>query len=313
VRFLATVRDTGPMWSDGIDTWYAAHGRHDLPWRQTTDPWAVLVSELMLQQTSVARVLPRWERFVRRWPDPVSCASAPLEAVLREWQGLGYPRRARWLWLIAGRVSEGGWPDGEDGLRTLPGVGRYTARALLAFSDIGTDAGSPPPCDVNIGRVAARAALGREPHELAPSVLDRTIAGGRPRSLAVREYAYAMFDVGAIHCRAIPRCDTCALEAVCALRGNGTPVARRRGAPPYRGSLRELRGTILAAALADVQRDGAALVEAGMRVPGATAERCLEAVSGLIADGLLDPGRAVNPCPASSVAITAAALAPTRR
>jgi A/G-specific adenine glycosylase len=288
------------MWTDGIDTWYAAHGRHHLPWRQTTDPWAVLVSELMLQQTAVARVLPRWERFVQRWPDPASCAAAPLDAVLREWQGLGYPRRARWLWLIAGRVSETGWPAGEDGLRTLPGVGRYTARALLAFSDIGGDAGSPPPCDVNIGRVAARAAQGREPHQLAPSVLDRTIAAGRPHAMAVRDYAYAMFDVGALHCRATPRCVSCPLEAVCVLRGSGTSVARRRPAPPYRGSLRELRGTILAAALSDGRGHRAALVEAGMRVPGATAERCLEAVSGLIADGLLDPGRARGPGAAPS-------------
>ena len=283
------------MWSDGLDRWYAAHGRHDLPWRHTRDPWAVLVSEVMLQQTPVGRVLPRWETFLRLWPDPVSCAAAPLDAVLREWQGLGYPRRARWLWLIAGRVSSAGWPGDEDGLRSLPGVGRYTARALLAFSDIGGEATAPPPCDVNIGRVSARAALGREPHAVAATVLDRAIARGRPGSLTLRDYSYALFDVGALHCRASPRCDSCPLEAVCALRCSGTDAVRRAPAPAYRGSMRELRGTILAAALADGQRRGAALADAAMHLPGATAERCVDALRGLVADGLIDPGRGVAP------------------
>src|SRR5258707_8030026 len=95
-------------WTSGLSAWYAARGRHDLPWRHTRDPWAVLVSEVMLQQTSVARVLPRWHSFLERWPDPQRCAEATLDDVLREWTGLGYPRRAKALHATATTVSEDG-------------------------------------------------------------------------------------------------------------------------------------------------------------------------------------------------------------
>jgi len=276
------------MWTDGLEEWFTEKGRHHLPWRQTTDPWAVLVSEMMLQQTSVSRVLPRWERFLRRWPDASACASAPLDAVLREWQGLGYPRRARWLWLTAARVSTDGWPAGEGEIRALPGVGRYTARALLAFSDLGHAAGAlpVPPRDVNIGRVVARAALGQEPEQLTAATLDSVLCDSRPSAMPVREFAYALFDVGAMHCRATPRCAGCALANSCAFRGPGVRGARRRQTP-YRGSMRQLRGAILAAALADPQRDRASLLEAAQGLPGANPQRCDEALRGLVADGLL--------------------------
>ena len=107
----------------------------DLPWRRTRDPWAVLVSEVMLQQTQVARVIPRWTAFLDRFPDAATCAAAPLGDVLREWQGLGYPRRARNLHATAQRVTElGEFPRDLDGLLALPGIGPYTARAVQAFA-----------------------------------------------------------------------------------------------------------------------------------------------------------------------------------
>ena len=107
----------------------------DLPWRRTRDPWAILVSEVMLQQTQVQRVIPRWQSFLSRFPTTAACAGAPLANVLCEWQGLGYPRRARNLHATAREVERrGGFPRDLDGLLALPGVGSYTARALLAFA-----------------------------------------------------------------------------------------------------------------------------------------------------------------------------------
>jgi A/G-specific adenine glycosylase len=273
------------MWSHGIERWFAREGRHTLPWRLTTDPWAVLVSEVMLQQTSVARVLPRWSRFLARWPTPAACAAAALPDVLREWQGLGYPRRARALWLLAAQVADHGWPLDETGLRTLPGVGVYTARALLAFSDIGSVAALPPR-DVNLGRVAARAALGCEPHQSTAAVLDSVLQAGRPQRMPMREYTYALFDVGALHCRARPVCAGCPLHDG---RGRGldTPDARRRAQSTYSGSLRQLRGAVLAHALRTQVTSRAEVTAAVSAVPGATSERVCSALDGLVADGLI--------------------------
>jgi A/G-specific adenine glycosylase len=275
------------MWTAGLREWFAENGRHTLPWRKTTDPWAVLVSEVMLQQTSVARVLPRWERFMTGWPTAAACATACLDEVLREWQGLGYPRRARALWLVADCVTKHGWPGDEAGLRALPGVGVYTARALLAFGDLNADA-TDPPRDVNLGRVAARAALGCEPHEVRPAALDAVLRDGRPASMSIREYSYALFDIGSIHCRARPDCPGCPLRDVCAwqARDPAAPsTAPRQG--PYRGSLRQLRGAVLREVLRAPQSSPTALASAVHAVPGATPERIRSALDGLVDDGLI--------------------------
>jgi A/G-specific adenine glycosylase len=238
------------VWTRGLARWYELHGRHQLPWRATSDPWAILVSEVMLQQTQVTRVAGRWDSFMAAWPTPDACAAAPLAAVLREWQGLGYPRRARGLHDTAMVVAAGGWPDTEAGLRTLPGVGAYTARALrvLAFGD-----STIPPQDVNIARVTARAALGQEPQDVRRSSVEEQLAAGRPRSLSPRDFTYALFDAGALHCRARPLCHGCPLTATCASRNRlaSAPPARRRPSPRYHGSTRELRGAVLRAMLAD--------------------------------------------------------------
>jgi A/G-specific adenine glycosylase len=274
------------MWTDGLSEWFTANGRHELPWRLTSDPWAVLVSEVMLQQTSVSRVLPRWQRFLERWPTAASCAEATVEDVLREWQGLGYPRRARALWLIAARVTQDGWPHDETGLLGLPGVGTYTARALLAFSQLGSKDGLPPR-DVNLGRVAARAGLGREAHEVTPAALDSVLQDGRPAGLSMREYSYALFDVGATLCRARPACPRCPLHAGCAARTRDLPAAPPPRRPPYVGSLRQLRGALLAQSLRAPTASMAQLAATVSGVPGATPQRIRTALDGLIADGLL--------------------------
>jgi A/G-specific adenine glycosylase len=238
------------VWTRGLARWYEASGRHDLPWRATAEPWAILVSEVMLQQTRVARVAGRWEAFLARWPSPESCAAAPLRDVLREWQGLGYPRRARALHDVAQVVASGGWPETEAGLRALPGIGPYTARALrvLAF---GTE--EAPPQDVNIARVAARAGLGEEPAHPRRSSIDEHLVAGRPRRMSARDFTYALFDVGALHCRARPQCRGCPLAAGCAsrVRLSGPAPPLRQPSIRYRGSTRELRGAVLRIMLTD--------------------------------------------------------------
>ena len=116
---------------------YHDHGRHDLPWRKTTDPYRILVSELMLQQTQVDRVLPKYRSFLKEFPTARRLAAAPLGDVLRAWQGLGYNRRAKFLHQAAKEVvknQKGKWPHDEPGLRSLPGVGSYTASAVMAFA-----------------------------------------------------------------------------------------------------------------------------------------------------------------------------------
>jgi A/G-specific adenine glycosylase len=117
--------------------YYAASGRHTLPWRSNTAPWPVLASEFMLQQTQIERVIPYWERWMRRWPAPEDLAAAPLAEALREWNGLGYNRRGRFLWECARRITgeHGGVvPDSPEQLITLPGVGPYTAGAVACFA-----------------------------------------------------------------------------------------------------------------------------------------------------------------------------------
>jgi len=137
-------------------SWWDRH-RRDLPWRDTRDPWAVLIAEIMAQQTQVNRVVPRWHEFLERWPTPAVLAAASLADVLRAWQGLGYPRRAANLHrsaqvVVADPGLGGSLPDTLEGLLALPGIGPYTARAVLAFAheaDVGV-------VDTNTGRILAR-------------------------------------------------------------------------------------------------------------------------------------------------------------
>ncbi|MGD9694029.1 MAG: A/G-specific adenine glycosylase [Thermoleophilia bacterium] len=234
--------------------WFGREGA-DLPWRRTRDRYRVLVAETQLQATPVARVVPYYERFVRRWPDAPSLAAAPLGDVLAEWQGLGYPRRARNLHAAAAVVAERGWPA-PDRLVDLPGVGPYTAAAIRCFAD-GEDV---LPVDTNAARVVARRFPGGWP--------------GAPG--AGWEAGQAIMDLGRLYCTArAPLCDDgCPLRHGCPAADAGTvreltPVRRRQGR--YEGSMRQRRGVLLR----ELARGGSVGVD-----------RDREAAESLVADGL---------------------------
>jgi A/G-specific adenine glycosylase len=196
-----------------LDEWFAGHAR-DLPWRRTRDPYAILVSEVMLQQTQVERVVPRYLRWLERWPTADSLATASTADVIREWQGLGYNRRAVSLQGAARIVAGRGWPDD---LTELPGVGPYTAAAVSNFA-FGRDV---LPLDTNVLRVRER--TGRD---FAP------------------QYAEALMDLGATICLArVPRCGSCPLAAECPSRGRRFEPLRKQG--PFEGSFRQRRAETL--------------------------------------------------------------------
>src|SRR5712691_11706241 len=193
--------------------WYAEQGR-DLPWRRTRDPYAILVSEVMLQQTQVPRVVPRYLEWLERWPTAEALAAAPRSDAILAWQGLGYNRRAVSLHRAAQIVAEQGWPDD---LTELPGVGPYTAAAIACFA-LGRDV---VPEDTNVLRVRERT---------------RVAFDG--------ECAQALMDLGATVCLArVPRCGVCPLAAGCPSRGRRFEPARRQG--PFEGSFRQRRSRTL--------------------------------------------------------------------
>ena len=209
--------------------WQRRHGRHDLPWQRTRDPYRVWLSEIMLQQTQVAAVIPYYERFLARFPDVAALARAREEDVLRLWSGLGYYARARNLHRAAREVAaRGGFPDTVEGLEALPGVGRSTAGAIAAFS-FGRRAAI---LDGNVKRVLARRFGGPEDlWALAESLL--------PAARDIATYTQALMDLGATVCtRAKPACDRCPLARECVARRDGRiaelPVRAARKAPPVR-------------------------------------------------------------------------------
>jgi A/G-specific adenine glycosylase len=193
--------------------WFRAN-RRDLPWRNTRDPYAILISEVMAQQTQVDRVVPRWHAWLERWPTVDALAAASPADVIREWQGLGYNRRALNLHRAAQHVAAHGWPDD---LTELPGVGRYTADAVACFA-LERDV---LPVDVNVRRVSERT--------------------GHTFTAAA---AQALMDLGATVCLArIPRCDACPLAELCPCRGRRYEPLRKQG--PFEGSFRQRRAATL--------------------------------------------------------------------
>jgi A/G-specific adenine glycosylase len=193
--------------------WYRRSGR-DLPWRKTRDPYAILVSEVMLQQTQVERVIPRWLAWLERWPTPRALAAASPADVIRAWQGLGYNRRALNLHRAARAIAADGWPSD---LTRLPGVGDYTAAAIRNFAH-----GEPVlPVDTNVRRIQERTG-----HSFAP------------------ECGQALMDLGATVCVArVPRCGVCPLAAACPSRGRRYEPLRRQSR--FEGSFRQRRSALL--------------------------------------------------------------------
>jgi len=229
-----------------LQTWYRDSGR-ELPWRKTRDAYAILVSEVMLQQTQVERVVPRYRAWLERWPTVHSLADASPAEAIREWQGLGYNRRALNLHRAARRVAEAGWPGD---LTELPGVGPYTAAAIRCFA-FGEDV---LPVDVNVERVLRRT-----------------------RFSFSSAAAQALMDLGATICLArIPRCEKCPLAGECPARGIREEPARKQGA--FEGSFRQRRAATLRlvagsslsldaldeAAVRALERDGLVVVAAGL-------------------------------------------------
>jgi A/G-specific adenine glycosylase len=236
----------GPLDAGAVLAWGLPRLR-DLPWRNTRDPWAILVAEVMLQQTQAERVVPKWLAFLAAYPTPRACAAASLGDVLRRWQGLGYPRRARHLHdaatAIVGRHG-GEVPEDRDALRALPGVGSYTARAVRVFAFERDDA----VVETNIARLLARVAGERLTPKPVQAIADRLVPAGDGWA-----WNQVMIDLGATVCRPAPRCAECPASASCAWHANGhpepDPAVGSAGVsttqPPYDGSARQARGRVL--------------------------------------------------------------------
>lgn len=230
--------------------WYAGNAR-DLPWRAASvDAWGVLVSEVMLQQTPVSRVLPAWIRWLARWPTPAALAAEPPAEAIRAWGRLGYPRRALRLHACAVMIVArhgGRVPHGLGELLVLPGVGAYTARAVAAFAY----GQRHPVVDTNVRRLVARAVAGLPAAGAATTTNDlAAVEALLPEEPAAAARASAAFmEVGALVCTAhAPRCDDCPLGGVCAWRRSGRPAPEgptRRG-QRYAGTDRQVRGLLLA-------------------------------------------------------------------
>lgn len=272
---------------DVVLDWYAAHAR-ELPWRGAgASPWSVMVSEFMLQQTPVARVLPVHDAWLRRWPTPADLAAESTGEAVRAWGRLGYPRRALRLHAAAEVIVArhgGEVPASYDDLRALPGVGDYTAAAVATFAH----GRRHVVLDTNVRRVLARAVSGVEFPGRATTKVERELAAGLlpEDDLTAATWSVALMELGALVCTAArPRCGSCPLAAACAWRGAGYPAydGPPRPAQAWAGTDRQCRGRLLgvvrdAEGVVPVHRLDAAWPDATQR------ERCL---TSLLEDRLL--------------------------
>lgn len=265
--------------------WYADCSR-DLPWRgPDVTPWAVVVSEFMLQQTPVARVEPVWREWLGRWPTPRALAAASAGEAVRAWGRLGYPRRALRLHAAAAALVErhdGEVPDGIDALRALPGVGDYTAAAIAAFA-FGRRVAV---LDTNVRRVYARVFDGRDEPTSAPTVAEREAALARVPDVTPASYSVAVMELGALVCRArAPRCSDCPVAVHCRWLAAGKPVSGAvRRTQSYEGTDRQARGRLLAVLRASPHPVPAMELDASWQ----DAEQRSRALSSLVADGLVE-------------------------
>jgi A/G-specific adenine glycosylase len=255
-----------------------------LPWIRHESPWAVLVSEVMLQQTQTARVIDPWSRFMERFPTARSCADAPLADVLTQWQGLGYHRRAKALHDAARMIRDdfnGEVPQSAETLRRLPGVGEYTSNAVASFAFGEVVA----VLDTNVGRVLSRALVNRR---LRPSEARALAAELLPKSESAA-FNQAMLDLGAQFCRSTPQCGECPLAKHCAWHHNGgdDPAPQSAGVSRpqsrFEGSNRQLRGRVLNA----LRRGPHGLSDLASCFDGVAAPRRDEVIASLLRDGLV--------------------------
>jgi A/G-specific adenine glycosylase len=272
--------------------WYDANAR-DLPWRSAdATPWGVLVSEVMLQQTPVARVLPVWTAWLTRWPEPADLAQVAAGEAIRDWGRLGYPRRALRLHRAATQVVErhgGQVPSSYGDLLALDGVGAYTAAAVASFAFGARHA----VVDTNVRRVQARAIGGDAlpAPSLTAAELRRAAELLPRRDAAVARWNVAVMELGALVCSArAPRCPECPLRPTCAWVAAGSPPyrGRPRHSQAWHGTDRQVRGRILAAlrASADALPGERLQAVAALEPPAdGQARRCLDA---LVADGLVE-------------------------
>ncbi|MFL6241033.1 MAG: A/G-specific adenine glycosylase [Actinomycetes bacterium] len=271
--------------ADRVSAWYAGAGR-DLPWRRPgVTPWGVLVSEVMLQQTPVSRVLPAYVDWMRRWPRPGELAAESTGAAVRQWGRLGYPRRALALHAAATAIGErhaGSVPRELQALLALPGVGGYTARAVAVFAY----GDRHPVVDTNVRRVVTRHRLGLGlPASAATTAADLELVAGLlpadPKGAATT--SVALMELGALVCTArLPRCAQCPLAGDCAWRLAGAPTAPAKRGQTYAGTDRQARGRLLAV-LRDAHRP---VSTAELASAWPTQPQRDRALAGLLADGL---------------------------
>ncbi|MBP7971823.1 MAG: A/G-specific adenine glycosylase [Candidatus Nanopelagicales bacterium] len=271
-------------------SWFAANAR-DLPWRNNgCSAWGVLVSEVMLQQTPVSRVIPAWNTWMSTWPQPADLAAATNADVIRAWDRLGYPRRALRLRAAAIVIRDehgGDVPIEYEQLITLPGVGDYTAAAVAAFAH----KQRAVVLDTNVRRVIARVIEGQPmPASSAPTKLERQMAEellpDRPADAAL--WSVAVMELGALLCRPTsPACDACPLAQQCLWRQRGFPPApeRKRASQGFEGTDRQVRGRIMA--MLRARHDPVALDDLTSTCTDPIQRA--RALDGLVADGLVEP------------------------
>jgi len=274
--------------ANAVNEWFKAN-RRDLPWRREGfSAWGILVSEIMLQQTPVVRVIPRLEEWIERWPDPAALAAVPSGEAVRAWNRLGYPRRALYLHAAAVTITErhgGVVPRDIRELLALPGIGDYTARAVAVFAY----GDRHPVVDTNVRRVIARAIDGDA--EAGPPAVKRDLAAMDALLPAddegARTFNAGAMELGAIVCTArAPRCDECPLIAACAWRAAGYPPylgTRKPVQKKFDGSDRQVRGLILA----EVRASDVPVLAPELDTVWADATQRARALAGLLADGLV--------------------------
>lgn len=273
-----------------VNEWFVTN-RRDLPWRAPDfGAWGILVSEIMLQQTPVARVIPRLEQWLARWPAPADLAASPPGDAVRAWERLGYPRRALRLHAAAVAITErhgGVVPSDVDELLSLPGIGDYTARAVAAFA-FGL---RHPVVDTNVRRVIARAVDGQA--EAGPPSTRRDLAAMEALlpldERDARLFNAGMMELGAIVCTArAPRCDACPIADLCAWRADGYPAyegPRAAVQAAFEGSDRQVRGLIMA----ELRGSDIPVTPAEIETLWPDAAQRDRALAGLLADGLAVP------------------------